>query len=202
MGSTEAKAAEPVRRSRGRPRDSGLEERIKEAALAVLARHGFSGLTLDRVCAEAKATKASFYRRWDNPTACVLEAFLEVWSEAEFKDTGAPAKDLEVFAHKLIELYSHSKVGACSVALQTEGRVNPEVSAALSAGSRYRRTRNTAALQQALDRMPTPPALAAGLILNVLNGIARNIRPLNWPVSHEELRVLIQSLLSPPAEPR
>ena len=40
------------------------------------------------------------------------------------------------------------------------------------------------------------------MILNVLNGVARNIHSLNWPVSDEELRTLIQSLLSPPAAPR
>ncbi|WP_312162612.1 TetR/AcrR family transcriptional regulator [Phenylobacterium sp.] len=194
----ETKAAEPARRGRGRPRDSGLQERIKTAALTVLARHGFSGMTLDRVCAEAGVTKATFYRRWDTPTACVVEAFLEVWNEAEFKDTGAPADDLEAFAHKLIELYSHSQLGACSVALQTEGRVNREIGAALNAAAQFRRTRNSGGLQQALDRMPGPPALSAGVILNVLNGVARNIHSLNWPVSDEELRVLIQSLLTPP----
>ncbi|MCX7585493.1 TetR/AcrR family transcriptional regulator [Phenylobacterium sp. 58.2.17] len=202
MSPTEAKAAEPPRRGRGRPRDSGLQERIKAAALLVLARHGYSGMTLERVCAEAGVTKATFYRRWDTPTACVMEAFLEVWSEAEFKDTGAPAADLEAFAHKLIELYSHSHLGACSVALQTEARVNREIGVPLTAGTKSRRNRNTGALAEALARMTPPPALPAAVILNVLNGVARNIHSLNWPVSDEELRTLIQSLLSPPAAPR
>jgi AcrR family transcriptional regulator len=202
MGSTEAKTAEPERRGRGRPRDSGLQERIKTAALTVLARHGYSGMTLERVCAEAGVTKATFYRRWDTPTACVVEAFLEVWSEAEFKDTGAPSADLETFAHKLIELYSHSQLGACSVALQTEGRVNKEIGAALNSGSKFRRSRNTGALAEALARMAPPPAVPAAVILNVLNGVARNIHSLNWPVSDEELRALIQSLLTAPGTPR
>ena len=198
MSSTEAKTAEPARRGRGRPRDTALEGRIKAAALSVLARHGFSGMTLERVCAEAGVTKASFYRRWETPTACVVEAFLEVWNDAEFKDTGAPAADLEVFAHKLIELYTHPQLGACSVALQTEGRVNTEIGAAMTAGSRFRRGRNSGALAEALARMEPPPALPAPVILNVLNGIARNFLSLNWPVSDEELRTLIQSLLAPP----
>lgn len=202
MSSTEAKAAEPARRGRGRPRDTGLQERIKAGALNVLARHGYSGMTLERVCAEAGVTKATFYRRWDTPTACVLEAFLEVWNEAEFKDTGAPSADLETFAHKLIELYSHSQLGSCSVALQTEGRVNEEIGAALNAASRFRRGRNTGVLAQALSRMEPAPALPAPVILNVLNGVARNIHSLNWPVSDEELRALIQSLLTPPGAHR
>ena len=202
MSSTEANTAEPARRGRGRPRDSGLQERIKAASLTVLARHGYSGMTLERVCAEAGVTKATFYRRWDTPTACVMEAFLEVWNEADFKDTGAPAADLEAFAHKLIELYGHSHLGACSVALQTEARVNPDIAAPLFAGTRGRRSRNTGALAKALERMTPPPALPAAVILNALNGVARNTHTLNWPVSDDELRTLIQSLLTPPGPAR
>lgn len=198
MSPTEVKAPEPpLRRSRGRPRDTGLQQKIKDAALTVLARHGFSGLTLERVCAEAQVPKATFYRRWDNPTACVIEAFLEAWSEVEFVDTGAPAEDLGVFAHKLIKLYSHPKLGPCSVAMQLESRLSAQVGASQDASARRRRAKNASALQQALNLMPTPPALSAELILNVLNGVARNVYSLNWPVSDEELRKLVQSLLAP-----
>lgn len=197
MSSTVAAAPEPIRRSRGRPRDNLLQERIKAAALSVLARHGFSGLTLERVCAEGQVPKATFYRRWENPTACVIEAFLELWSEVEFADNGDPAQDLEVFAHSLIDLYSHPTLGPCSVALQTESRVNREVGAAQNTSALQRRARNAGVLQRALDRMPTPPALSAELILNVINGVARNVYSLNWPLSDEDLRLLIQSLLTP-----
>ena len=197
MSSTLAPAPEPARRSRGRPRDNVLQERIKAAALSVLARHGFSGLTLERVCAEAQVPKATFYRRWDNPTACVIEGFLELWSEVEFENKGDAAQDLEVFAHRLIDLYSHPILGPCSVAIQTESRVNREVGASQNTSALQRRARNAGALQQALNLMPAPPALSAELILNVINGVARNVRSLNWPVSEEDLRLLIQSLLTP-----
>lgn len=199
MNSTTAAAPELTRRSRGRPRDNVLQQRIKDAALSVLARHGFSGLTLERVCAEAQVPKATFYRRWDNPTACVIEAFLELWSEIEFENTGSPAEDLRVFAHKLIELYSHPLLGPCSVAIQTESWVNREVGASQNTSALQRRARNAGALQQALNQMPAPPALSAELILNVVNGVARNVRSLNWPVGDEELRLLIRSLLTPSA---
>ena len=202
MSSILAPAPEPTRRSRGRPRDNVLQERIKAAALSVLARHGFSGLTLERVCAEAQVPKATFYRRWDNPTACVIEAFLELWSEVEFENKGSPAQDLEVFAHRLIDLYSHPILGPCSVAMQTESRVNREVGASQNTSALQRRARNAGLLQQALNLMPASPALSAELILNVINGVARNVRSLNWPVSDEDLRLLIQSLLTPaPAQP-
>lgn len=54
-----------LQRRPGRPRNEALQQQIKDAAVQVLARQGFSGLTLDRVCAEAGVTKATFYRRWE-----------------------------------------------------------------------------------------------------------------------------------------
>jgi AcrR family transcriptional regulator len=163
----------------------------------VLASQGFSGLTLDRICAEAPVTKATFYRRWDSPTECVLDALVEVWSDAEFVDQGDVARDLEAFAGKLIGLYSHPVLGRCMLAVQTERAVNPAVFAAINAAGLQRRARSTATLQGALSQMPQPPALSANMILDALNGVARNIEGLSWPVSDDELRALIGALLSP-----
>jgi hypothetical protein len=81
--------------------------------------------------------------------------------------------------------------------MQTESRVNREVGASQNTSALQRRARNAGALQQALSLMPVPPALPAELILNVINGVARNVRSLNWPISDEDLRLLIQSLLTP-----
>jgi len=165
--------------------------------MVVLARHGFSGLTLERLCAEAGVTKATFYRRWDNPTDCVLEGLVAVWAEAEFVDTGAPLRDLEAFAHKLISLYTHPLLGRCMLAVQAERPVNPAVFEPVEAAGLQRRTRNTAALAEALERMPKRPGLPAGVMLHVLNGVARNIEGLGWPIGDEDLRTLIATLLTP-----
>lgn len=194
---TDATVEEPQRRGRGRPRDAALQQRIKDAALAVLAKHGFSGLTLERVCAEAGIPKATFYRRWDNPTACVVEAYLEIWSEAEFRDTGDPAHDLETFASKLMQLYNHPKLGPVSVAIQAEFRLRAEFHDPVQSGALRRRAKNTAAVEQALARLPAPPAMSANMILHVLNGVVRNIQSLEWPLAEADLRRLIEVLLTP-----
>ena len=54
---TEAQA--PVKRGPGRPRDPEVERRMKRAALETLAEHGFSGLTLERICERAGAPRAT-----------------------------------------------------------------------------------------------------------------------------------------------
>lgn len=194
---TDATAGEPQRRGRGRPRDAALQQRIKDAALGVLATHGFSGLTLERVCAEAGIPKATFYRRWENPTACVVEAYLEIWSEAEFRDTGDAPGDLEAFARKLMQLYGHPKLGPVSMAIQAEFRVRAEFHDLVQSGALRRRGKNTAAVEQALGRLSTPPAMSANMILDVLNGVIRNIQSLEWPLAEDDLRQLIKVLLTP-----
>lgn len=186
-----------ARRGPGRPRNAALQQHIKDAAIQILSRNGFSGLTLDRICAEAGVTKATFYRRWSNPTECVLEGLVEAWSEAEFIDSGQPAHDLEMFGRKLMGLYTHQLLGPCMLAVQTERVVNPAVFTAIHAAGLQRRARNTAALDRALARLPEPPALSANIILHVLNGVARNVEGLHWPIGEDELVALIHTLLTP-----
>lgn len=194
MGETEQEAG---RRGPGRPRNEDLQQQIKEASIQVLARLGFSGLTLDRVCAEAGVTKATFYRRWETPTDCIVEAVVERWSEAELFDHGEVQADLEAFAHTLIRLYTHPVLGRCMLAIQTERVVHPAPFQPLQVAAQQRRSRNTATLQAALARLPEAPALSANMILNALNGVVRNIGGLNWPLSEGDLRTLIRTLLSP-----
>lgn len=165
--------------------------------MVILGRHGFSGLTLDRICTEANVTKATFYRRWDNPITCVLDALVEVWSEAEFVDAGDPLRDLETFARELIRVYTHPLLGRCILALQAELPVNPAVFDPVDAAGLQRRARNTATLARALERLPEPPILPAETILHVLNGVARNIEGLRWPLGDDQLRSLILTLLTP-----
>jgi AcrR family transcriptional regulator len=195
MAAREASAE--ARRRPGRPRNAALQQHIKRAAMQILARRGFSGLTLDRICAEAPVTKATFYRRWDSPTDCVLEALVEEWSDAEFVDSGEPMRDLEAFARKLMDLYADPLLGPCMLAVQTERLANPAVFAPIHAAGLERRARNTAALDRALRRLPEPPALSANMILHVLNGVARNVEGLRWPIGEDDLVALIHSLLTP-----
>lgn len=50
--------------TRGRPRDVGLDRRIAEAALDVLADSGITGFTIEAVAHRAGVGKATIYRRY------------------------------------------------------------------------------------------------------------------------------------------
>lgn len=58
----------------GRRRDHTRDPEILEAAVDVLAEHGFEGMTIDMVAARAKAGKATIYRRWPSKADLVIDA--------------------------------------------------------------------------------------------------------------------------------
>ena len=61
-------------RAPGRPRDPGLDHRIVEAALHLLAEHGYDALTIEAVAAAAGVGKATVYRRFAGKEELVVEA--------------------------------------------------------------------------------------------------------------------------------
>ncbi|WP_141012777.1 TetR/AcrR family transcriptional regulator [Nocardioides sambongensis] len=78
-----------------RPRVEGeREQEILSATLEILAEVGYDLLTMDRVAAAAKASKATLYRRWRGKPELVIEALLAHKGEQEIPDTGTLRGDL------------------------------------------------------------------------------------------------------------
>src|SRR5919107_830395 len=80
-----------------RPRVEGeRESEILEAALALLAQVGYDRMTMDAVAAEAKAGKATLYRRWSTKASLVVDALLRSKQalQAPSVDTGSLREDL------------------------------------------------------------------------------------------------------------
>jgi AcrR family transcriptional regulator len=87
----------PRRTGRRRPRVEGeRESQILDAALDLLARVGYDRMTMDAVAAEAKASKATLYRRWATKSSLVVDAILRSKEalQAPEVDTGSLREDL------------------------------------------------------------------------------------------------------------
>ncbi len=56
------------------PRGERARERVMRAALEVLAESGLAGFTMEAVARQARASKATIYRRWASPTALLVDA--------------------------------------------------------------------------------------------------------------------------------
>lgn len=88
--------SEPV--TLGRKRDQGLDTRIIEAAIDVLADVGFANMTMDMVAARAKSGKAALYRRWSSKAELVQDAVIWMSRSSveldKLPDTGTLRGDL------------------------------------------------------------------------------------------------------------
>jgi AcrR family transcriptional regulator len=84
-----------------RPRVEGeREEQILEAALVLLCRVGYDRMTMDAIAAEAKAGKATLYRRWSTKSSLVVDAVLRSKEHLQVADpdTGSLRDDLIAMA--------------------------------------------------------------------------------------------------------
>ena len=88
---------QPAKTPGHRPRVEGeRESEILDAALVLLGRVGYDRLTMDAVAAEAKASKATLYRRWASKPTLVVDAILRTKEalQAPEVDTGSLREDL------------------------------------------------------------------------------------------------------------
>jgi AcrR family transcriptional regulator len=84
-----------------RPRVEGeRESQILDAALKLLMEVGYDRLTMDAVAAEAKASKATLYRRWSGKSSLVVDAIIRTKEalQAPEVDTGDLREDLVTMA--------------------------------------------------------------------------------------------------------
>lgn len=78
-----------------RPRVEGdREQEILDATLTVLAETGYDRLTMDAVATEAKASKATLYRRWSSKPELVVDAVCSHKEHPAPPDTGSLRGDL------------------------------------------------------------------------------------------------------------
>lgn len=109
-----------------RPRVAGdREEEILEATLALLLEVGYDRLTLDAVAREARASKATLYRRWQGKPALVVDAMVRAKAapHVEPHDTGSLRGDLMTTfcgSHGLSQSDSTSMLAAVVTALQSD----------------------------------------------------------------------------------
>jgi AcrR family transcriptional regulator len=81
------------KRAPGRPRSLASEQAIINATSRLLRTHGFSGLTLSRVAARARASKSTIYRRWPTKEHLIVAAFNR-WPALVPHDSGDVLEDL------------------------------------------------------------------------------------------------------------
>jgi AcrR family transcriptional regulator len=168
---------------------------MKQAALETLAQHGFSGLTLEKICERARVPRATFYRRWATPMEAVGEAFNEAFHFAALPDTGDVVADLVAFSKDMLKLYNDPVLGPCMSFLIPEGRVRPDLAAKYADDFRRRRAYNRQVVERAIARGQVAADTDPDLIIDVLSGLAMNNYATGRPVTDQSLELVIRRLL-------
>ncbi|NHD18090.1 MULTISPECIES: TetR/AcrR family transcriptional regulator [unclassified Actinopolyspora] len=116
--------------ARGRPRDSTRDAALRTAALEVLAEVGYRALTMDAVAAQARAGKATIYRRWESKLELVIDTCTQlVQRNVPQPDNGALETDLGEFLSAFAE-FLDGPVGKAAQALVGELPHEPELAEA------------------------------------------------------------------------
>ncbi|PVM86044.1 hypothetical protein DDF62_17830 [Caulobacter radicis] len=183
------------RRGPGRPRDPEVEKRLKRAALEVLAQHGMSGLTLEKICDKAGAPRATFYRRWATPMQAVGEAFNEAFLFETLPDTGDVVADLVALGQAMLDLYNDPVVGPCMSFLIAESRVRPELFQNGQEDFLRRRAYNRQVVERAIARGEIPADTDADLVIDTLSGLALNNQATRRPLTPTMLEFVVRRLL-------
>ncbi|MHA6802689.1 TetR/AcrR family transcriptional regulator [Salinifilum ghardaiensis] len=125
-------SVEPTRpgTGRGRPRDSSRDAALREAAMEVLANVGYRALTMDAVAAQARAGKATIYRRWESKLDLVIDTCNQlVRRNIPEPDSGSVEADLREFL-RAFGSFLTGPVGKAAQALVGELPHEPELAAA------------------------------------------------------------------------
>lgn len=171
--------SEGQKRSRGRPRDPGVDAAIREATLDLLAEAGYAGLTMDLVVARARVSRSSLYLRWPNKLALVADALQHrARAVPEVPDTGSLPGDMRAFLRTLLR--SRSAAAQALSAVGGEIASNPELRKAWHHGLAGMLTGCIGAIvARAADR----GELAPGTDLELLSQLPLSLLQ-NWRLEH------------------
>lgn len=156
---------------RGRPRDARLDARILDATLAHLATHGFDGMSMEHIAAEAGVPKPTLYRRWKNKADLATAALARLQAqEAPLSGDSTRAELVGIlrgFRQNLLRPYGMATIGA----LLVEEMRHPELMALFRrriVSPRRRRLRE--ALRRGVERGEVRPDADLEVAVNFLVG--------------------------------
>lgn len=146
--------------------------RVLACAAAILGRHGYTALTMERVAAESGAAKTTLYRHWPTKAALCMDLYLEeAGREIRDPDTGSVAGDLKAIIHGVVRLQTRTVAGAAFLGLVAEAQINPGTRAAfLAEFAERRRVVTREVLRRAVRRGELRRDVDLELVIDALGG--------------------------------
>jgi AcrR family transcriptional regulator len=177
---------------------SPREAELLAVTLRLLQEHGYDRLTVDAVASEARASKATVYRRWPSKAELVLAAFIEgIRQVAVPPETGTLRGDL-LRLGELICQETHEHASTIRAVLVEVSR-NPALNDVMQHQFvDQRKALIHHVLQQAVDRGEIDEAAISDELWDLLPGylIWRSIIP-NRPPTRHTVQVLVDDIIIP-----
>ncbi len=154
-----------MNRTKGRPRDTRIDDAVLRATVELLEEIGYTRLTIPLVAARAGATPPAVYRRWPTKIELVYEAVFPTPPSAELPLTGDIGDAVRVLVRASVALFSAPAVHTAWSGLMAELPSEPGLSARLlgkQQDSTYER------LQHFLDAAASEGRAASGVDARVL----------------------------------
>jgi AcrR family transcriptional regulator len=159
-------------RRRGRPRDEAIDERIRTAALELLAEQGYAATTMTAVARRAGVGTAALYRRWPSRTELVEQAVFPGFPELVLTPTGDLQVDVQRYVDAYCEMFATPAARAAMPGLISDYQSEPGTPRHFGdrlAGSRVRHAFG-ALLEHDLAATGADPAMDPDDALDVLIG--------------------------------
>jgi AcrR family transcriptional regulator len=155
---------------RGRPLSPELDDRILEAALAMLADVGYAGLRLDALAARAGVAKTTILRRWPSKAAIAAAALHRIALQtAEVPDSGNLREDLHELLSNAVATFV-SGPGSFVPAMIRESGHHAEIADLLATVIQTRRAAYRRALNRAIARHELHPDVDEEVMIDLLIG--------------------------------
>jgi AcrR family transcriptional regulator len=170
MKASSSSKASPPKRKPGRPRSIRSEEAIINAAMKLLSNEGYAGVTLSKVAAKARTSKATIYRRWPTKEHLIVEAFKR-WPTLAPHDCGNVLEDLLDLHRQFLQVLHRPPVNGIMPTLVAERAHSPALAAVFDPLMQRRRDPIRFLLVRAVERGELPRDTDIEMAIDLLMGV-------------------------------
>jgi len=185
-------------RRRGRPRDTGVEVAVLDAAVAEITKKGLDATTMEAFAVRAGIGKATLYRRWPNKTALLHFLADQLAEVHEASDTGDVRKDLlSVFEPLAEQGYGSGAVARLAPTFIAAAAHDEQMRAFVAEHVRARRAGAIRALRRAQKRGELRDDVNIKLTVDMIAGaLSERGYLLGKPVSSAYVRSIVDQAIA------
>jgi AcrR family transcriptional regulator len=157
-------------RRRGRPPAAGTDDRVLTAALEMLARDGYAGLTLNALGERAGVAKSTILRRWPSKAAVAAAAVERLALQTvDVPETGTLRGDLHALLTSAVDAFARGQ-GRFVPRLMRESGHHPEIADLMRTVVHTRRLAYRRVVARAIARHELEPDVDQDLLIDLLIG--------------------------------